>query len=229
MKTLQVIVNKHFIGRVAERKQLIEIGEFDAAAIIIMYGRRRVGKTELIEQTYAKRNIVKIEGIEGRDEQAQRQHVLLQMSLLTQDPTYAKLHYETWTEIFELLAKLIKKGIWTLYFEEVQWLANYKSAFIGELKYAWDNAFRHNNDLRLILCGSSPSFMINEVMHSKALYNRSQFEMHLEPLTLADSKQMLSSRSPREVMDAYLTLGGIPEYLKRINLESSVFLGICVN
>src|SRR3990167_671428 len=227
MKTLQVIVNKHFIGRVAERKQLIEIGEFDAAAIIIMYGRRRVGKTELIEQTYAKRNIVKIEGIEGRDEQAQRQHVLLQMSLLTQDPTYAKLHYETWTEFFELLAKLIKKGVWTLYFEEVQWLANYKPAFVAELKYAWDNWFRHNKDLRLILCGSSPSFMVNEVMHSKALYNRSQFEIHLTPLTLMDTKTMLAGRSNREVMDAYLTLGGIPDYLKRVNNGPSIYLGIC--
>src|SRR3990167_11520897 len=105
MKTLQVIVNKHFIGRVAERKQLIEIGEFDAAAIIIMYGRRRVGKTELIEQTYAKRNIIKIEGVEGKDEAEQRRHVLLQISKFTQDSTYAKLQLDSWTEVFELLAK----------------------------------------------------------------------------------------------------------------------------
>lgn len=227
MKTLQVLVNKDFIGRADERQQLKEIADYGEAAIVILYGRRRVGKTELIEQTYAKRHIIKFEGIEGMDEVEQRKHVLLQLSQLTQDITYAKLQCDTWVEVFELLAKLVKKGIWTLYFEEVQWLANYKPNFIAELKYVWDNAFRYNKNLRLILCGSSPSFMINQVIHSKALYNRSQFEMHITPLTLAEAKKMLGERSNREVMDAYLTLGGIPEYLKRINKGSSVLLGIC--
>lgn len=229
LKTLQVIENNNFIGRWDERERLREIDHYPSAAILVMYGRRRVGKTELIEQVYAKRHIIKIEGIEGKTEAEQRAHVLLQISRVTQDPTYAKLHCDTWTEIFELLANLLKKDIWTLYFEEVQWLANYRSDFIAELKYVWDNALRHNPKLLLILCGSSPSFMINEVMHSKALYNRSQFEMHLEPLPLVDAQKMLSARSKREIMDAYLTLGGIPEYLKRVNQSSSVFLGICNN
>lgn len=227
MKALHVISNQKFIGRVEEQRKLEEIANYNDAAIVIMYGRRRVGKTELIEQTYAKRNIIKIEGIEGKSEAEQRKHVLLQISQLTQDITYAKLQYDTWTEVFELLAKLLKKGIWTLYFEEVQWLANYHPAFIAELKYVWDNAFRHNKNLRLILCGSAPSFMINQVVHSKALYNRSQFEIHLMPLSLKDTALMLSSRSKREIMDAYLTLDGIPEYLKRINQKSSILLGIC--
>ena len=50
-----------------------------------LYGRRRVGKTELIEQTYAKRNLIKIEGIEGRDEVEQRKHVLFQISHLMRE------------------------------------------------------------------------------------------------------------------------------------------------
>ena len=227
MKPLHVNINQQFIGREYEKKQLNDIAAYGEAAIIVLYGRRRVGKTELIEQTYARRNIIKIEGIEGRGEIEQRQHVLLQLSMMTQDITYTTLQVNTWTEIFELLSRLVQKGIWTLYFEEVQWLANYKSAFVAELKYAWDNLFRHNKSLRLILCGSSPSFMINEVLHSKALYNRSQFEIHLNPLPLIDVQKLLPSRSRREIMDAYLTLGGIPEYLKRMNQYSSLYLGIC--
>ena len=227
MKSLQVVINKRFIGREREQKQLNDISAYDEAAIVVLYGRRRVGKTELIEQTYAQRHIIKLEGIEGRDEIEQRKHVLLQLSIMTKDITYANLHVNSWTEIFELLYRFVQKGVWTLYFEEVQWLANYKPAFIAELKYAWDNFFRHNKSLRLILCGSSPSFMINEVLHSKALYNRSQFEIHLTPLPLTDVQKLLPSRSRREIMDAYLTLGGIPEYLKRINQYSSLYLGIC--
>ena len=132
MKPLYVSINKHFIGREHEQKQLQDIAAYSEAAIVILYGRRRVGKTELIEQTYATRNLIKLEGIEGRNEVEQRQHVLLQLSLMTQDISYAKLHVTTWTEIFELLSRLVKTGVWTLYFEEVQWLANYKPAFISE-------------------------------------------------------------------------------------------------
>ncbi len=153
--------------------------------------------------------------------------MLIQLSRYSGNPLYAKLELGTWTEFFSLISEWIKTGVHTLYFEEVQWLAGYDSQFISELKYAWDNEFRHNSDLIMILCGSSPSFMINEVLHSKALYNRSQHEMPLQEFSLSETAQMLSRRSPREVLDAYLLVGGIPEYLKRLQSKSSVFLSLC--
>ena len=65
MQAMQVIENSKFIGRTLEQEKLTQISGGNEAAIIVVYGRRRVGKTELIEQTYSKRNIIKIEGIEG--------------------------------------------------------------------------------------------------------------------------------------------------------------------
>ncbi len=227
MKSLEPIENKEFVGRVLERERLREIDTYDGAAIIIIYGRRRVGKTELIEQSYRNRNILKFEGLEGKNEKVQREHVMTEIAKYTGEMHYAKVQTQNWIEILEILAKLTKKGRWTLYFEELQWLANYRSDLISELKYVWDNYFRHNHQLRIVLCGSSPSFMINKVVFSKALYNRSQYEINLKPLNIKESHQLLSNRSQREVMDAYLTLGGIPEYLKRLIKQPSVFLGIC--
>lgn len=64
-------------------------------------------------------------------------------------------------------------------------------------------------------------------MYSKSLYNRSQYEIHLQPFTLTETQSFLPERSKREITDAYLTLGGIPEYLKHIRSYSSLFLGIC--
>ena len=119
--------------------------------------------------------------------------------------------------------------MWTVYLEELQWLANYESKMISELKYAWDNYFRHNENLILILCGSAPSFMLDYVVHSKALYNRSQYEFHLKEFNLFEVSLFLQERSNKEIMDAYLTVGGIPEYLKWISRESSVFLSLCKN
>ena len=106
---------------------------------------------------------------------------------------------------------------------------HYKEKFISEFKYFWDNYYRHNKKLIIILCGSSPSFMINHVLHSKALYNRSTYEFLLKEFSLTETQQFLKKRSEREVMDAYLSVGGIPEYLKWVNKESSVFLSLCKN
>lgn len=132
-----------------------------------------------------------------------------------------------WVDVFKNIAEYVKTGIWTLYFEELQWLAQYKPNFISALKYVWDNHFRHNKELMIILCGSSPSFMINEVVKSRALYNRSQYELPLQELNLIEAKKMLFQHPDREVMDAYLTVGGMPEYLLRFGSKRSVYISLC--
>lgn len=227
LKYKQVKENKNFIGREYEKNKLSAIDASKESAIVIIHGRRRVGKTELIEQTYKDRNILKFEGLENRSEEAQRNQVLLQLAKYTNDPLIAKLTLNSWIEIFELLAKHIKNNKCTLYFEELQWLADYKDNFITELKYSWDNLLRHNNKLIIVLCGSSPSFMIKNVVHSKALYNRSQYEIPLKPFDLKEAHSFIGEKPLRDIMDSYLTLGGIPEYLKKIKKYSSLYLGIC--
>lgn len=220
---------KHFVGRHAEWERLTSIGHTKEPAILIVYGRRRVGKTELLEQVYAERNILKFEGIRGKSQVDQKAHVLWQLSEYMQDPLIGKLKMDTWVEVFKLIYDSVPEGKWTIYFEEVQWLADYKDDFINELKFAWDNYFRHRKGWLVILCGSSPSFIVNHVIFSKSLYNRSQNELHLREFGLTETMQFLSPRSHREIMDAYLTVGGIPEYLKWCKTSSSVFTSICRN
>lgn len=229
MQYKQVEENAYFIGREYERSLLQQIDQTNQASIIVMYGRRRVGKTELIEQSYRNRNILKFEGIEGKSEIEQMAHVISQFSIYAQDPILTKIKCSSWTEVFQIIERYVEKGSVTLYFEEVQWLANYQDNFIAELKYVWDNQFRHNKDLIIILCGSSPSFMLTHVVKSRALYNRSQYEIPLKPFSLKETNAFLRKRSHREILEAYLTVGGIPEYLKWLNKESSVFLSLCKN
>jgi Archaeal ATPase. len=217
----------NFVGRCVEWKRLTALGQVDEPAILVVYGRRRVGKTELLEQVFAARNVLKFEGIRGKSQDEQRTHVVWQLSEYMQDPVLAKLKMSTWVEVFKLICDRVPEGKWTIYFEEVQWLADYKDAFISELKFAWDNYFRHREGWLVILCGSSPSFIINHVILSKSLYNRSQHELHLKEFGLDETRQFLAPRSLREVMDAYLTIGGIPEYLKWCKVSSSVFTSIC--
>lgn len=229
MKLTHYIENKQFVGRTYELERLEEIKNLKSSAIVIVYGRRRVGKTELIEHAFGKRHLLKFEGLEGQNTQEQINTVLYQLAKYTQDPKIAKLHLTTWLEVFEVIAEYVKEGEWTLYFEELQWLANYNDDFISDLKYVWDNNFRHNSKLLLILCGSAPSFMINHVLKSKALYNRSMYEIPLREFNITETAQFLKKHSAEEVMDAYLTVGGIPEYLKYLKQDSSIFLSLCRN
>jgi len=229
MKFFKVKIKKNFIGRRRELEELNKISSAKEASIIIMYGRRRIGKTELLEQAFRNRNILKFEGIEGLSDKAQFANVMSQFVEYTQDLLLSKTIINSWREFFLLLVKYTKQGKCTIYLEELQWLANYNNKLISELKYVWDNFFRHNPNLILILCGSAPSFMLDQVVHSKALYNRSQYEFYLKEFNLTETKEFLKRCSSKEVLDAYLTVGGVPEYLKWISKESSVFLSLCKN
>jgi len=202
------------------------VGQAGEPAIVIVYGRRRIGKTELLEQAFRTRHIIKFEGIRNKTEEQQRSHILWQLSEYANNPLLAKVQVNSWVEVFKLIYDYLKQGEWTLYFEEIQWLADYKETFISELKFAWDNYFKRNKKLLLILCGSSPSFIIKHVVKSQSLYNRSQYELPLREFTLAETKQFLKNRSNREVMDAYLLVGGVPEYLKWLTQDSSVLMSL---
>lgn len=216
-----------FVGRRSEIKMIENASNSSEASILVVYGRRRVGKTELIEHALGQRGLIKLEGVENGDGKAQRYRVLYQLSKALNDKNITHMHFATWMELFDFIAEKVSEGTWTLYFEEVQWLAEYNNEWISDLKYVWDNALRRNPELLLVLCGSSPSFMKNQVVHSKALYNRSMYEINLKEFSIRETYEFLPNKSFREIMDAYLTIGGIPEYLKRLKKHSSIQIGIC--
>jgi AAA+ ATPase superfamily predicted ATPase len=119
-------------------------------------------------------------------------------------------------------------GPHTLYLEELQWLSCYDDELISDFKIAWDNYLRHNKDLIVVLCGSSPSFMASHVIKSKAIYGRSQHQMHVKPFTLEECRAYFGEDfSDSAVMDAYLTVGGIPEYLSYLRRSKSPYLELC--
>src|ERR1700722_5327921 len=117
MKPYQVIENKEFIGRKVELERISEIEHLANPVIIVVYGRRRIGKTELIEYAFSKRNLLKFEGLEGKTELEQISLVLHQLARYAEDPKISKLNLTKWIEVFELIAQYVSQGKWTLYFE----------------------------------------------------------------------------------------------------------------
>ena len=183
LKPYKVLRNPEFIGREDERAALLEVNSRPDPSIVVVYGRRRVGKTELLEQVYRDRKLLKFEGLEGGNPARQMEHALYQLARYAADSAIERLRFTRWLEFFDYLARFVGQGVWTLYLEELQWLASYQGDFVSELKHAWDNTLRRNPKLVLVLCGSAPSFVVGTVLRSQALYGRVFKEIQLRPKT----------------------------------------------
>lgn len=216
--------------------QLRDIHDAENASIIVVYGRRRVGKTELIEQFFKGQSVLKFEGLQPdqkkrksdtEERRYQIQECVRRLGLYSgQQTIFRNVRIERWSEFFEILSEYLEEGT-ILYFDEIQWLADYQDEFFAELKPFWDDAWRHLRRFRLILTGSSPSFLVSQLLGNKALYARSQHQIHLQPFRFAETIQFLERQSSREQMLATLSVGGIPEYLKQLVDEPSILIGLC--
>lgn len=113
------------------------------------------------------------------------------------------------------------------------WMASERSELVALLKYFWDNKWKNNPKLTLILCGSVASYMVRHVVHSEALHNRKTFEILLDPLPLNESKNFFRDfRSPFEMAQFLMIFGGVPKYLEQIDPKKSLAQNInhlCLN
>ena len=230
MKYHKIVLNRGFIGREAELSLLQELASGEEASIAVIHGRRRVGKTELVEQALREHNILKFEGREGQNEDYQRGVFLKTLADYTEQALLKKISAPSWKEVLEQLVNAIDNKPLVVFLEEFQWLSNYKSGLISELKVVWDNHLRQIPGLLLVICGSSPSFMIREVVYSRSLHNRSMYEIALKPFSLKETQLFLGERfSKQVVLDTYLTFGGVAEYLKYVRKANALIPAIAKN
>lgn len=220
--------SKSFINRADELQRLAVLSDRPGAKIVVMYGRRRVGKTALLERAFANRGLLKFEGLEGISAEAQRKEFLRQLLVVRKEPLLANLPTDSWSKLLEQVTPLLARGKKrTLYLEEFQWLASYDSELLSALKYFWDNEWATNPNFMLVLCGSAPSFMVHHVLRSRALYNRSEIDFAVMPFDLTATRSLLGPRtSLYEAMDALLAVGGIPPYLTRLTSRGSVYTSL---
>jgi AAA+ ATPase superfamily predicted ATPase len=237
MKYLVVRENPDFVGRSRYWQQLEAIDALDETAIIAIYGRRRVGKTELIEQFFRRRPILKFEGLQPdrtvirksdpAEVQRQIESCLARLDSYTESGNhYRRMKLERWSEFFEVLLPYVESEPAILYFEELQWLANYRDDFLSEFKPFWDDTLRHNRRLRVVISGSAPAFIVSQFLSNSAMYNRSNHMIKLEPFDAGEIAAFLR-KDIRENLLAAIAVGGIPEYLKQLKNTRSVYLGLC--
>ena len=209
-----------FIGRKYELDLIrSQLADNKKAQLIILYGRRRVGKSTLIrESVKQERRVLFFEGIEGGRRQDQIDQFLNDLSLQT---GRVKLSASNWRDVFRGVGELVEKGRWVLVFDEFPWMGSGRTQIVSELKLYWDR-WSKNPNVALFLCGSVASFMLQHVVHSKALHNRKTLEICLKPLSPKETGAFIPRRSVVEKAGLYMTLGGIPKYLEQIDANRSL-------
>lgn len=217
----------NFIGRINELETLRRFLNNSASSLALVYGRRRVGKTRLIEESLRGRPMIFFEGLEGQPQPTQINNFLFQLEQQTGQRIAGRSEIKTWSEaLIQLKPLLEERPGMTIVLDELQWMANFRSSLISELKMIWERFLGKLPGAKLILSGSNASFMVKKLLRSQALYGRVDSILHLKPLSFAEVHQFLNKRSLLETELAYLMLGGIPKYLEVILKYDSVLSGI---
>lgn len=205
-----------FIGREAELNALQKRWESRQSEMIVIYGRRRVGKTELI-RTFAKNKKVLFSVGSRSDKRSQIHHFLKELSLLMDDSSLSRLPIYDWDTVFEQLDNYIKKcrKKVVVVFDEFQWLVESSPEIPSLLQKWWDTNWSKNGKVVIIICGSYLGFMEREVLGNKSpLFGRKTGLIRLFPLSFYESRDFHVNLTLKEQMKRYLICGGIPAYHK---------------
>jgi len=214
-----------FVGRTRELEQLHTTIDRPHSTISVIYGRRRVGKSALIRKALADRPALYFEGLENQPTSEQLSNFCLQLRKQAPEANIAEPP-GTWREAFLLLEPILKRRPACVVLDEFQWMANYRSAIVSDLKMVWEQYLARIPGASLILCGSIASFMLKKVVKGSALYGRTDRVIHLREFSLAESAEMRPEYGSEELLDAYMILGGIPKYLELLAGYPSLYLAI---
>ena len=216
-----------FFGRDNELRMLEEAYESPNSELVVIYGRRRIGKSSLVKQfAETKPATLTFEGIEGEKTPIQIRHFTQELMTQTDDAFLESARFQSWEQAFSYLTERVistrrqrKKQI--IFLDELPWMAAGRGRLISLLKYYWDNHWK-SRSVMLILCGSIASFMVRKVLHSKALYGRVSVQILLRGLMPSEAAKFFRGRRSREEILKYLLIfGGVPKYLEEVRLNRS--------
>ena len=214
------------ISRYEEIEILNEIYNSNKPELLALYGRRRVGKTFLIREFFRSKKAIflNITGAKDAPMSEQIAHFTKQVGSIFYSGAKLKSG-KNWDETFEILTDAIKtvpkRQKIILFFDELPWMATRNSRLLQNLDYYWNQYWSNDKRIKGIVCGSSASWIINNIVKSKGgFHNRITKQIYLEPFNLQETKIFLKSLrielNNRQILMIYMVTGGIPYYLSYV-------------
>lgn len=215
------------IGRKPEISLLTKLFNSNEAEFLALYGRRRVGKTYLIRQFCKTVPCIFFEVTGQKDGSFEQQLFNFSGALsktffkgLTVPPS------KDWREAFNNLTTLIKQSDpeqkVVIFLDELPWLCTLHSHLMQCLDHIWNTEWSTLNNVKLIVCGSAASWMLEHFIYTKGgLHNRITGRICLRAFNLRETQQYLDYRgialNEQQILELYMVMGGIPHYLKSVS------------
>jgi len=223
---------EQIIGRISEQQQLAHLLDSPEAELLAIYGRRRIGKTYLIRNAYRKQLIFEFSG--AHNTSMHKQLELFGLAI-AKEIGFSIAAPTSWLQAFEqliaFLATKLKKQKKVLFIDEFPWLHTPKSGFKEAFDHFWNQWASNQKNLVVVICGSAAAWMIKNIVNDRGgLHNRVTRRMRLLPFTLGEAEAYLRSRNilldRYQLVQLYMVMGGVPQYLKMIDRGESTTVAI---
>ena len=205
------------IGRKEEQQILRSAVQSENSEFVAVYGRRRVGKTYLIRETFGYKFTFQHTGLAKGNTKEQ----LFSFAISLRDVGYDDCPIpKSWLEAFSLLSAYLKNSTdekKIVFLDELPWMDTPRSNFISAFEHFWNGWASARKDIVLIICGSATSWIINKVINDHGgLHNRVTKQIALQPFTLKECEMFAQSKglemSRYQLAECYMVFGGIPYY-----------------
>lgn len=213
------------VGRNEEIQTLNAFLESDRPEFLAIYGRRRIGKTYLIRSFFEDKDVIFFNTNGAKDGSIKEQiaHFTKQIGDVFYHGAQLKAG-KNWDKTFDILTdafKTVKDKKIVLFLDEFPWMATKNSKLLQALDYYWNQYWSVNPKIKLIICGSSASWIIDKIVNNKGgLHNRLTRNIKLEPFNLKDTKEYLSKMGIKlnneHILNIYMIMGGVPYYLSKL-------------
>lgn len=216
------------IGRESQLALMHETLSINKSCFVALTGRRRVGKTYLINQVYKQNMCLSVTGIQNADTQIQINNFVQKIS--EHSIKRIKIKPKNWQDVFLLLKNylksLSKNKKQVIFLDELPWINTTKSGFIQLLAHLWNDYLSKEKHFVLVICGSATSWITEKIINDKGgFHNRITHSIQLKPFTLAETKAFLNNKkitlSDSSIVELYLVMGGVPYYLENIKRGES--------
>lgn len=216
-----------FIGRKDHLKKLEKLAKTSGAKLVVVKGRRRIGKSRLINECAKQKTFYEFTGLpplQKTSAQAERDEFGRQLGQHFNLPSF---NASDWGDLFSALFELMPKNEEVVVLlDEISWMGSLDPLFLGKLKIAWDTQFKKHQKLTMVFCGSISSWIEKNILSSTGFFGRINLTLTLEELSLDESNGILKARGCKtSALEKYYYLcvtGGVPWYLEQYNSELSI-------
>ena len=221
---------ENLIGRETEIEVLQDALTTPYAELIAIYGRRRVGKTYLIRTVYEKEIIFEMTGLNNSSFSEQLENFSLTL-VKTFGLPMSIAQPTSWLRAFHILMQVLESQLGdtkkVFFLDEMPWFDTHKSGFLSAFDHFWNTWASKQKNLIVVICGSAASWMIQNIVRNRGgLHNRITRRMRLMPFNLYETELFLKNNyihlDRYQILQLYMTTGGIPHYLKNVKQGESV-------